>query len=48
VEELAAGRPGSLIGLRSMVTIATPIEEAINEPQQFNPETYRFAEILAG
>jgi 6-phosphofructokinase 1 len=48
VEEVAGGRPGTVIGLKSMQTVATPLEEAINEPQQFNPETYRFAEILGG
>jgi 6-phosphofructokinase 1 len=48
VEELAAGRPGTVVGLRSMVTVTTPLEEAVKEPHQFNPETYRFAEILAG
>jgi 6-phosphofructokinase 1 len=48
VEELAAGRPGTVIGLRSMVTMAVPIEEAVKEAHQFYPETYRFAEILAG
>jgi len=48
VEELAAGRPGTVIGLRNMMTVATPIEDAIKEPHQFNRETYRFAEILAG
>jgi 6-phosphofructokinase 1 len=48
VEELAAGRPGTVIGLRSMQTVTTPLEEATKEPTHFNPETYRFAEILAG
>jgi 6-phosphofructokinase 1 len=48
VEELAAGRPGTVVGLRTMATVTTPLEEAVNEPHQFNPETYRFAEILAG
>lgn len=48
VEELAAGRGGSVIGLRATQTTATPIEEAMNQPSPFNPETYRFAEILAG
>jgi 6-phosphofructokinase 1 len=48
VEELAAGRPGTVVGLRNIQTVATPIEEATKEPQHFNPETYRFAEILAG
>jgi 6-phosphofructokinase 1 len=48
IEELAAGRPGTVIGLRSMMTVTTPIEQAVREPHQFNPETYRFADILAG
>ena len=48
VEELAAGRPGTVVGLRSMQTVTTPLEDATKEPLQFNPETYRFAEILAG
>jgi 6-phosphofructokinase 1 len=48
VEELAAGRPGTVVGLRSMMTVTTPLSEAIKEAAQFNPETYRFAEILAG
>jgi 6-phosphofructokinase 1 len=48
MEELAAGRPGTVVGLRSMKTVTTPLEEAVAEPSQFNPETYRFAEILAG
>jgi 6-phosphofructokinase 1 len=48
VEELAAGRAGSVIGLRATQTRATPLEDAINQPSPFNPETYRFAEILAG
>jgi 6-phosphofructokinase 1 len=48
VEELAAGRPGTVVGLRATQTVATPIEEAVNQPRPFNPETYRFAEILAG
>jgi 6-phosphofructokinase 1 len=48
VEELAAGRHGTVVGLRSMQTVTTPIQDAIKEPQQFSPETYRFAEILAG
>lgn len=47
-EELAAGRSGSVIGLRATKTVATPIEEAVNQSAPFNPETYRFAEILAG
>src|SRR5947207_5752607 len=47
VEELVGGRPGTVIGLKSAQTVATPLEEAISEPHQFNPETYRFAEILA-
>jgi 6-phosphofructokinase 1 len=48
VEELAAGRHGTVIGFKSMQTAVTPLEEAINEPHQFYPEVYRFAEILAG
>jgi 6-phosphofructokinase 1 len=48
VEELAAGRGGTVIGLRATRTTATSIEEAISQPSPFNPETYRFAEILAG
>lgn len=48
VEELAAGRHGTVIGLRAQKTVATPIEEAINQPHPFNPETYRYHEILAG
>ena len=47
MEEFAAGRTGTVIGFRSMMTVATPLEEAINEPQPFSQETYRFAEILA-
>jgi len=47
-EELAGGRPGSVIGLRATATKATPIEEVVNQPHAFNPETYRFAEVLAG
>jgi 6-phosphofructokinase 1 len=47
-EELAAGRPGTVIGLRNMQMITTPIETAISQPHHYNPETYRFAEILAG
>lgn len=47
-EELAGGRSGSVIGLRATKTVATPIEEAVNQSAPFNPETYRFAEILAG
>lgn len=48
VEELAAGRAGSVIGLRGTRTTPTPIEEAVREPSPFNRETYRFAGILAG
>jgi 6-phosphofructokinase 1 len=48
VEELAAGRGGSVIGLRGTRTPVTPIEDAVQEPHPFNPETYRYAEILAG
>lgn len=48
VEELAGGRGGSVIGLRATTTAVTPIEDAVNQPHPFNPETYRFAEILAG
>jgi 6-phosphofructokinase 1 len=48
VEELAAGRHGTVIGLRAQQTVATPIEEAVNQPHPFNPETYRYHEILAG
>lgn len=48
MEELVAGRPGTVVGLRTMQTVATPLEEALNEPPQFNLETFRFAEILAG
>jgi 6-phosphofructokinase 1 len=48
VEELAAGRAGCVIGLKSTKTTATPIEEAVDQPPPFNPETYRFAQILAG
>lgn len=48
VEELAGGRPGSVIGLRAQKTMATPIDDAVSQPTHFNPETYRFAEILAG
>jgi 6-phosphofructokinase 1 len=48
VEELAAGRAGTVIGLRATKTVPTPIEEAINQPHPFNRETYRHAEILAG
>jgi len=47
-EELAAGRPGTVIGLRNMQTVTTPLEDATKEPKHFNPETHRFAEILAG
>jgi 6-phosphofructokinase 1 len=47
-EELAAGRPGTVIGLRNMQMITTPIDTAVNQPHHYNPETYRFAEILAG
>jgi len=48
VEELKAGRSGTVIGLRAMKTVVTPLDEVITEPHQFDPETYRFAEILAG
>jgi 6-phosphofructokinase 1 len=48
VEELAAGRAGTVIGLRATKTVPTPIEEAVNQPHPFNRETYRHAEILAG
>lgn len=48
IEELAEGRAGTVIGLHNMQTTATPLEEAINAPRHFNPETYRFAEIIAG
>ena len=47
VEELAAGRAGTVIGFRSMMTVTTPLEEAVKQPPQFSLETYRFAEILA-
>lgn len=47
-EELAAGRGGSVVGLRATKILATPIAEAIAQEAPFNPETYRFAEILAG
>lgn len=47
-EELAAGRSGSVIGLRGTKTVTTPVDEAVGQPHPFNPETYRFAEILAG
>ncbi len=48
IEELAAGRAGTVIGLHNMQTTATPLEEAVAAPSHFNPETYRFAEIIAG
>jgi 6-phosphofructokinase 1 len=48
VVELAEGRPGTVVGLINMQTVATPLEEAIRQPHHFNPETYRFAQILAG
>src|SRR5262249_36776231 len=48
MEELEAGRAGTVVGLRSMLTVTTPLAEAISQPHQFNMETYRFAEILAG
>jgi 6-phosphofructokinase 1 len=47
-EELAGGRGGCVIGLRATRVIPTPIEEAVQQAAPFNPETYRFAEILAG
>jgi 6-phosphofructokinase 1 len=48
VEELAGSRPGSVVGLRATVTTVTPLEDAAAQPHPFNPETHRFAEILAG
>ena len=48
VEELDGGRPGTVIGFRSMTTVTTPLETAINEPSAFSQEIYRFAQILAG
>jgi 6-phosphofructokinase 1 len=48
VEELAQGRPGTVVGLRATRTATTPLEEAVGQPSPYNPETYRFAEILAG
>jgi 6-phosphofructokinase 1 len=48
VEELAGGRPGTVVGLRATITTVTPLEEAADQPRPFNPETYRFAGILAG
>jgi 6-phosphofructokinase 1 len=48
VEELAAGRPGTVIGLMNMQTVTTPIDEAVRQPHPYNPETFRFAGILAG
>jgi 6-phosphofructokinase 1 len=48
MEELAAGRSGTVIGLHNMQTTVTPLEEAVAAPSHFNPETYRFAEIIAG
>lgn len=48
VEELAAGRAGCVVGLRATQTSSTPIDDAVTQPSPFNPETYRFAEILAG
>jgi 6-phosphofructokinase 1 len=47
-EELACGRAGSVIGLRATSVVPTPIDEAIQQSASFSPETYRFAEILAG
>ena len=48
VEELACGRSGSVVGLRGTRTTPCPIEEAVQAPSPFNPETYRFAGILSG
>lgn len=48
VEELAEGRPGTVIGLFDMKTIATPLAAAISAAHHFNPETYQFARILGG
>jgi 6-phosphofructokinase 1 len=48
VDELMEGRSGTLIGFRSMRTIATPLAEAIEEPHAFSEEMYRMAQILAG
>lgn len=48
IEELAAGRHGTVIGLHNMQTTVTPLEEAVAASSHFNPETYRFAEIIAG
>jgi 6-phosphofructokinase 1 len=48
VEELGEGRHGTIIGLRGTAMTMTPLAEAIGAPSLFNPETYRFAEILAG
>jgi 6-phosphofructokinase 1 len=48
VDELAQGRPGTVIGFRNMQTVTTSIAEALAEPHQFSEEAYRFAEILAG
>jgi 6-phosphofructokinase 1 len=48
VEELAAGRPGTLVGLQNMRTSTVPLDEATAMPHPYNPETYRFAQVLAG
>ena len=48
VEELAAGRAGTVVGFRSMMTVTTPLEQAVEEPHPYSPEAYHFAEILAG
>jgi 6-phosphofructokinase 1 len=48
VEELRAGRPGTLIGLQNMRTATVPLDEAAAMPHPYNPETYRFAQVLAG
>jgi len=47
-EELASGRGGTVVGLRATKMTTTPLEEAIQQQAPFNPETFRFAEILAG
>jgi 6-phosphofructokinase 1 len=47
-EELAAGRSGFVVGLRATKIVTTPIGEAVGQAAPFNPETYRFSEILAG
>jgi 6-phosphofructokinase 1 len=47
-EELAAGRSGFVVGLRATKIVTTPIGEAVGQAALFNPETYRFSEILAG